>query len=492
MSKKLTTRSEDYSKWYNELVNKADLAEPSDVRGCMVIKPYGYAIWEKMQTKLDKMFKDTGHQNAYFPLLVPKKLFEAEEKNAKDFAKECAVVTHYRLINDPKNKGKLIVDPEAKLEEELIVRPTSEAIIWSTYRKWIQSYRDLPILINQWANVVRWEMRTRLFLRTSEFLWQEGHTAHTSKKEAINEAKLINDLYAEFAEKFMAIPVIQGIKSESERFAGAVETYCIEALMQDGKALQAGTSHFLGQNFAKAFDVKFTNKEGDLDYVWATSWGVSTRLMGALIMTHSDDNGLVLPPNLAPIQVVIVPVYKSEDQFNNISIVANKIKDSLILNGVSVKYDDRDNFKPGYKFNEYELKGIPLRIVIGPRDLEKNQIELARRDTLTKSIISINEIAKYVPKLLNQIQEDLFEKAKSFREKNITKVDDFDQFKEVINKKGGFVLAYWDGTIETEEEIKRATKASIRCISYENNDEPGNCVYSGKPSKKRVFFAKSY
>ena len=492
MSKKLTSRSEDYSKWYNELVSKADLAEQSDVRGCMIIKPYGYAIWEKIQSELDLMFKETGHQNAYFPMFVPKKLFEAEEKNAEGFAKECAIVTHYRLINDKNKKGKLVVDPEAKLEEELIVRPTSEAIIWSSFKKWIQSYRDLPILINQWANVVRWEMRTRLFLRTSEFLWQEGHTAHSTKEEAINEAKLINDLYSKFAEDFMSIPVIQGVKSESERFAGAIETYCIEALMQDGKSLQAGTSHFLGQNFAKAFDVKFANQEGKLDYVWATSWGVSTRLMGALIMTHSDDNGLILPPKLAPIQVVIIPIYKDEVQFDEVSKFANDIKDSLIRKKISVKYDDRKNFKPGYKFNEYELKGVPIRISIGPRDIDQNQVELARRDTLEKSLIPKNKISKYIPKLLNQIQENLLNKAKNFRDKNITKVDDFDEFKRIIKTKGGFVSAHWDGSLATEDEIKKLTKATIRCIPYEYKGEKGSCVFSGKPSMRRVLFAKSY
>ncbi len=492
MSKKLTSRLEDYSKWYNDLVSKADLAEQSDVRGCMIIKPYGYAIWEKIQSELDIMFKSTGHQNAYFPMFVPKKLFEAEEKNAEGFAKECAVVTHYRLISDKNNSGKLIVDPEAKLEEELIVRPTSEAIIWSSFKKWIQSYRDLPILINQWANVVRWEMRTRLFLRTSEFLWQEGHTAHSKKEEAIKEAKLINDLYAKFAEDFMSIPVIQGIKSETERFAGAIETYCIEALMQDGKSLQAGTSHFLGQNFAKAFDVKFANQEGKLDYVWATSWGVSTRLMGALIMTHSDDNGLVLPPKLAPIQVVIIPIYKNQEQFDEVSKVAHEIKDSLSQTKISVKYDDRENFKPGYKFNEYELKGVPIRISIGPRDIKNNQVELARRDTLEKSLISKNDLSEYISKLLNEIQHNLFNKALSFRNENITEVDDFEEFKNIIKNKGGFISAHWDGSSETEEEIKKITKATIRCIPYETVGETGSCVFSGKPSKKRVLFAKSY
>jgi prolyl-tRNA synthetase len=492
MSKKLTTRSEDYSKWYNELVTKADLAENSAVRGCMVIKPYGYAIWEKMQAELDKKFKETGHQNAYFPLLVPKSLFEAEEKNAEGFAKECAVVTHYRLKNNPDESGKLMVDPDAKLEEELVVRPTSEAIIWSTYKNWIQSYRDLPILINQWANVVRWEMRTRLFLRTAEFLWQEGHTAHATRQEALDETILINDIYANFAENFMAIPVIKGVKSESERFAGAEETYCIEALMQDGKALQAGTSHFLGQNFAKAFDVKFASKEGKLEHVWASSWGVSTRLMGALIMTHSDDNGLVLPPNLAPIQVVIVPIYKGAEQLAAITEVALAIKQQLLDLGVSVKFDDRDNVKPGFKFNDYELKGVPLRIAIGPRDLEKNQIELARRDTLTKSYEPIAELGTVIPNLLKEIQETLFTKAANYRDDHITEVDDFETFKEILNTKGGFVSAHWDGTSESEEAIKKATKATIRCIPYVSVSKEGSCVFSGKPSVQRVLFAKAY
>ena len=492
MSKKLTKRSEDYSKWYNELVNKADLAENSAVRGCMVIKPYGYAIWEKMQAELDKKFKETGHQNAYFPLFVPKSLFEAEEKNAEGFAKECAVVTHYRLKNNPDQPGKLMVDPEAKLEEELVVRPTSEAIIWSTYKNWIQSYRDLPIKINQWANVVRWEMRTRLFLRTTEFLWQEGHTAHASRQEALDETLLINDIYANFAQNFMAIPVIKGVKSESERFAGAEETYCIEALMQDGKALQAGTSHFLGQNFAKAFDVKYATKEGDLEHVWASSWGVSTRLMGALIMTHSDDSGLVLPPNLAPIQVVIVPIYKGEEQLAEIAKVAHEIKEQLQELGVSVKFDDRDNVKPGFKFNDYELKGVPLRIAIGPKDLEKNQVELARRDTLSKSFVPKDKLAQMIPNLLNEIQEALFNKAEKFRDEHITEADNFDAFKEILNSKGGFVSAHWDGTSETEDQIKKATKATIRCIPYISELENGSCVFSGKPSAQRVLFAKAY
>ena len=466
----------------------ADLAENSSVRGCMVIKPYGYAIWEKMQSELDKMFKDTGHQNAYFPLFVPKSLFEAEEKNAEGFAKECAVVTHYRLKTDPDNDSKLIIDPEAKLEEELVVRPTSEAIIWSTYKNWIQSYRDLPILVNQWANVVRWEMRTRLFLRTAEFLWQEGHTAHATKEEALGETKLINKLYADFAENFMAIPVVQGLKSESERFAGAEETYCIEALMQDGKALQAGTSHFLGQNFAKAFDVKFATQSGGLEYVWASSWGVSTRLMGALIMTHSDDNGLVLPPNLAPIQLVIVPIYKGQEQLQSISSVADKIKKELTKAGISVKYDDRDNFKPGYKFNDYELKGVPLRIAIGPRDIEKKVVELARRDTLEKKIVPLEGLVDHIQIVLNEIQNNLFTKALNFREEHITEVDNFDEFKSVLSSKGGFLSAHWDGTPETEEAIKKQTKATIRCIPITEIQSEGKCVYSGKPSLKRVLF----
>ena len=492
MAEKLTSRNTDYSKWYNEIVVKAGLAESSAVRGCMVIKPYGFAIWEKIQSELDRMFKETGHQNAYFPLFVPKSLFEAEEKNAEGFSKECAVVTHYRLKNDPKNPTKLVVDDQAKLEEELIVRPTSEAIIWNTYKNWIQSYRDLPILINQWANVVRWEMRTRLFLRTAEFLWQEGHTAHATKKEALEETTLINNLYADFAENFMAIPVLKGLKSESERFAGADETYCIEGLMQDGKALQLGTSHFLGQNFAKAFDVKFANEDGKLSYVWATSWGVSTRLMGALIMTHSDDNGLVLPPNLAPIQVVIVPIYKGIDQLDKITIEANKIVNDLKSKGISVKYDDRDNFKPGYKFNDYELKGVPIRISIGPRDLENKTIELARRDNLTKSSVPMNSIVKEVEDTLKDIQSKLFNRALNFRNKNTTEVDNFEEFKRIISKQGGFVSAHWDGSNETELKIKNLTKATIRCIPIDNKIEKGKCVYSGKQSVGRVIFAKSY
>ncbi len=492
MSKKLTSRAEDYSKWYNELVVKADLAENSAVRGCMVIKPYGFAIWEKMQAELDKMFKETGHQNAYFPLFVPKSLFEAEEKNAEGFAKECAIVTHYRLQNDPDKIGKLRVDPEAKLEEELIVRPTSEAIIWNTYRGWIQSYRDLPLLINQWANVVRWEMRTRLFLRTAEFLWQEGHTAHATKDEAMIEAKLMNNVYATFAENFMAIPVIQGLKTESERFAGAEETFCIEALMQDGKALQAGTSHFLGQNFAKAFDVKFANKEGKQDYVWATSWGVSTRLMGALIMTHSDDYGLVLPPSLAPNQVVIVPIYKSEAQLDEITTVVNVIMSDLRGKGVTVKFDNRTTHRPGAKFAQHELQGVPLRIAIGPKDLENGTVELARRDTLTKEVIGLTDLADKVEGLMKEIQDALFNKALDFRNNHITAVDTFDDFKTILESKTGFISAHWDGTAETEDKIKELTKATIRCIPLETTAEDGVCVYSGKPSKRRVLFAKAY
>ncbi len=492
MSKKLTSRAEDYSKWYNELVVKADLAENSAVRGCMVIKPYGYAIWEKMQAELDRMFKETGHQNAYFPLFVPKSLFEAEEKNAEGFAKECAVVTHYRLQNDPDNKGKLRVDPAAKLEEELVVRPTSEAIIWNTYKGWIQSYRDLPLLINQWANVVRWEMRTRLFLRTAEFLWQEGHTAHATKTEALDEAKLMNNVYATFVENFMAIPVVQGVKTESERFAGADETYCIEALMQDGKALQAGTSHFLGQNFAKAFDVKFTSKEGKQDHVWATSWGVSTRLMGALIMTHSDDKGLVLPPNLAPNQVVIVPIYKTEEQLAEITEVVNGIMKDLRSKHITVKFDNRTTYRPGAKFAQHELQGVPLRIAIGPKDLENGTVELARRDTLTKEIIALDALTEKVEGLMTEIQETLFKKALDYRTEHITEVDTFDEFKTVLEGKGGFISAHWDGTMETEDKIKEITKATIRCIPLEGDVKEGLCVYSGKPSKRRVLFAKAY
>ena len=492
MSKKLTKREEDYSKWYNELVVKADLAENSAVRGCMVIKPYGYAIWEKMQAELDRMFKETGHENAYFPLFVPKSLFEAEEKNAEGFAKECAVVTHYRLQNDPDHPGKLRVDPDAKLEEELVVRPTSEAIIWSTYKGWIQSYRDLPLLINQWANVVRWEMRTRLFLRTAEFLWQEGHTAHATKKEAIIEAKQIQEVYATFAENFMAMPVIKGAKSESERFAGAEETFTIEALMQDGKALQAGTSHFLGQNFAKAFDVKYTSKEGKQEYVWATSWGVSTRLIGGLIMTHSDDLGLVLPPKLAPIQVVIVPIYKNDEQLDLISEKVVGMVKELRQKGISVKFDNRDTFRPGAKFAEYELKGVPIRIAIGARDVENNTVELARRDTLEKQIVTQENLVNFIENLLDDIQTNLFQKALRFRENHITEVSNFEEFKEVIEHKGGFVLAHWDGSEETEDAIKDQTKATIRCIPNDSVFEAGTCVYSGRSSTQKVLFAKAY
>ena len=492
MSKNLTSREKDYSKWYNELVVKADLAENSAVRGCMVIKPYGYAIWEKMQAELDRMFKETGHQNAYFPLFVPKSLFEAEEKNAEGFAKECAIVTHYRLENDPDNTGKLRVDPKAKLEEELIVRPTSEAIIWSTYKNWIQSYRDLPILINQWANVVRWEMRTRLFLRTAEFLWQEGHTAHETKSEALIEAEKMNSVYANFAENYMAIPVVKGLKSESERFAGAEDTYCIEALMQDGKALQAGTSHFLGQNFAKAFDVKFTNKEGKLNYVWATSWGVSTRLMGALIMTHSDDKGLVLPPKLAPYQVVIVPIFKTDSEFDRISDLANKITKDLQEKNISVKFDNRTTHRPGAKFAQHELQGVPLRLAIGPKDLENKTVELSRRDDFSKSIIPIDSIEEKIPLVLEDIQQSLFLRANKFRLENTTKVDSFDEFKEVLKNKGGFILAHWDGSTETENKIKQLTKATIRCIPLDSDKATGKCVFSGKDSDQRVLFAKAY
>jgi prolyl-tRNA synthetase len=491
MAKELTKRSENYSQWYNDLVVKADLAENSAVRGCMVIKPYGYAIWEKMQAQLDSMFKATGHVNAYFPLFIPKSFFSKEASHVEGFAKECAVVTHYRLKNDPEGKG-IIVDENAKLEEELIVRPTSETIIWNTYKNWIQSYRDLPILCNQWANVVRWEMRTRLFLRTAEFLWQEGHTAHATKQEAMEEAEKMIRVYADFAENFLALPVIMGAKTANERFAGALETYTIEALMQDGKALQSGTSHFLGQNFAKAFDVTFTTKEGTLDYVWATSWGVSTRLMGALIMAHSDDNGLVLPPKLAPIQVVIVPIYKGEEQLALISEKAVKIKNKLELLGISVKYDNRDTQKPGWKFAEYELKGVPIRIAIGPRDIEQGTVEVARRDTLTKEIYPISGIEHTILELLESIQTNIYQKALRFREDNTIEVNSYDEFKKAIEKQSGFVLAHWDGTSETEEKIKQETKATIRCIPFNTKPEEGTCIYSGKPSKQRVIFAIAY
>jgi prolyl-tRNA synthetase len=492
MGKEIPTRSEDYSSWYNELVKKADLAEHSDVRGCMVIKPYGYTIWEKMQQSLDKMFKETGHVNAYFPLFVPKSMFEAEEKNAEGFAKECAIVTHYRLKSDPQNRGKLIVDPDAKLEEELVVRPTSEAIIWNTYKKWIQSYRDLPLLINQWANVVRWEMRTRLFLRTSEFLWQEGHTAHATQEEAIAETEQMLNVYAEFAETFMALPVVKGKKSAGERFPGAVETYCIEAMMQDGKSLQAGTSHFLGQNFAQAFDVKFASKEGKLDYVWGTSWGVSTRLMGALIMAHSDDDGLILPPKLAPIHVVIVPIFRNEDELSKVTVAVDPIIKSLRQQGLSVKFDNRDTHKPGFKFAEWELKGVPVRLAIGPRDLENGTIEVARRDTKTKETRQLQSVATEIPKLLDDIQSTMFERALKFRNGLITEVNSFDEFKRVLDEKTGFVLAHWDGTIETETAIKEESKATIRCIPLDAKEEEGKCIYSGKPSARRVLFARAY
>jgi prolyl-tRNA synthetase len=490
MAKKLTTRKEDYSQWYNEIVQGADLAENSGVRGCMVIKPYGYAIWEKMQAELDRMFKATGHVNAYFPLFIPKSYFNKEASHVDGFAKECAIVTHYRLKNAEDGSG-LIVDPTAKLEEELIVRPTSETIIWNTYRKWIQSYRDLPILINQWANVVRWEMRTRLFLRTTEFLWQEGHTAHATKKEAVEETEQMIGVYADFAKNFMAMPVIQGFKSENERFAGAEDTYTIEALMQDGKALQAGTSHFLGQKFAKAFDVKFTTKEGKKEFVWASSWGVSTRLIGALIMTHSDDHGLVLPPKLAPFQVVIVPIYKGNEQLEAVSKVANKVKKSLEEKGISVKFDNRDTHKPGWKFAEYELKGVPLRLALGTRDLENGTIEVARRDTLEKETYQITDIENKVEHLLSQIQDNLYKKALTFREEKTYKADSKEEFKKLIEK-GGFVYAHWDGTSETEALIKEETKATLRCIPLQAKKESGICLFSGKSSDQRVLFAKAY
>lgn len=491
MGKKLTKREEDYSKWYNELVIKADLAENSGVRGMMVIKPYGYAIWEKMQAELDRMFKETGHENAYFPLLIPKSYFSKEASHVDGFAKECAVVTHYRLKTGEDGK-EIVVDESAKLEEELIIRPTSETIIWDSYRKWIQSYRDLPLLINQWANVLRWEMRTRLFLRTAEFLWQEGHTAHETKAEAIEETKKMQGVYADFAENFMAMPVVKGTKTESERFAGALDTYTIEAMMQDGKALQAGTSHFLGQNFARAFDVKFTTKEGKQDYVWATSWGVSTRLMGALVMSHSDDQGLVLPPKLAPIQLAIVPIYKSAEQLEQINERVSVLAKALRAEGVSVKYDNRTTYKPGWKFAEYELKGVPLRLAMGPRDLENNTAELARRDTLEKEVLSQDVLVDRIKNLLVEIQENLFQKALDFRDGLITEVNDFDEFKAVLEKKGGFVSAHWDGSSATEEKIKSLTKATIRCIPNDAPKEEGNCVLTGAKSHRRVLFAKAY
>ena len=491
MSKGLPKRSEDYSLWYNELVKRADLAENSAVRGCMVIKPYGFSIWEKMQAALDKMFKDTGHSNAYFPLFIPKSYLSKEASHVQGFAKECAVVTHYRLINSPDGKG-VIVDPEAKLEEELIVRPTSETVIWSTYKTWVQSYRDLPLLINQWANVVRWEMRTRLFLRTTEFLWQEGHTAHATRQQAIEETERMLEVYAEFAEKHMALPVIKGYKTANERFAGAEETYCIEALMQDGKALQAGTSHFLGQNFAKAFDVKFATQAGGLEYVWGTSWGVSTRLMGALIMAHSDDEGLVLPPLLAPIQVVIVPIFKGKEQLDTLLAKAKEIKDALTQKGISVKLDDRDTQTPGFKFAEWELKGVPVRLAIGLRDLENGTVELARRDTKEKKSVLSAAVADYIEDLLKEIQAGMYVKAKQFRDSNITKVESYEEFKKVLDGKGGFVLAHWDGTGETEERIKEETKATIRCIALDAEEEQGMDMLTGKPSQRRVVFARAY
>lgn len=492
MAKEITTREQDYSQWYNDLVIKGSLADYSAVRGCMVIKPYGFTLWENMRDVLDRMFKETGHQNAYFPLFVPKSLFEAEEKNAEGFAKECAVVTHYRLKSDPENKGKLIVDPEAKLEEELVVRPTSEAIIWNTYKDWIKSYRDLPILVNQWANVVRWEMRTRLFLRTAEFLWQEGHTAHATAEEAIEETKKMLEVYATFAEEYMALPVIRGVKTPSERFAGAEDTYCIEALMQDGKALQAGTSHFLGQNFAKAFDVKYLTKENKLDYVWATSWGVSTRLIGALVMAHSDDDGLVLPPRIAPLQVVIVPIYKGDEQKQKIDAAVSKLHGDLKKLGISVKYDDNENTRPGWKFAEYELKGVPVRVALGARDLEAGVVEIARRDTKEKSSLPLEGIADHIKNLLEDIQQNLYNRALVFREAHTTEVNTWDEFVKTLDEKGGFVSAHWDGTAETEDAIKEKTKATIRCIPLDAKKESGTCILTGKPSAQRVLFARAY
>lgn len=492
MSKELTSRSEDYSQWYNDLVIKGSLADYSAVRGCMVIKPYGFALWENMRDQLDRMFKETGHQNAYFPLFVPKSLFEAEEKNAEGFAKECAVVTHYRLKTDPARKGKLMVDPDAKLEEELVVRPTSEAIIWNTYKDWIQSYRDLPLLINQWANVVRWEMRTRLFLRTAEFLWQEGHTAHATREEAIEETEKMLDVYATFVEQYMALPVIRGVKTPSERFAGAEDTYCIEALMQDGKALQAGTSHFLGQNFAKAFEVKFLSRENKQEYVWATSWGVSTRLIGALIMAHSDDDGLILPPRIAPLQVVIVPIYKGEEQKAQIDERVHQLMNELKTAGIRVKYDENENVRPGWKFAEYELKGVPVRIAIGARDLQNGVAEVARRDTKEKASIGLEGLAEHVKTLLEEIQQNLYNRAFQFRKEKTTRVDSWDEFVKVLDEKGGFVAAHWDGTDETEEAIKEKTKATIRCIPLNNAPEEGRCILTGKPSTQRVLFARAY
>ncbi len=492
MGKELTTRAADYSQWYNDLVIKGGLADYSAVRGCMVIKPYGFALWENMRDQLDRMFKDTGHVNAYFPLLVPKSLFEAEEKNAEGFAKECAIVTHYRLKADKDNKGKLMVDPEAKLEEELIIRPTSEAIIWNTYKGWIQSYRDLPILINQWANVVRWEMRTRLFLRTAEFLWQEGHTAHATKEEAVEETEKMLGVYADFVEQYMAVPVIRGVKTPNERFAGAEDTYCIEAMMQDGKALQAGTSHFLGQNFARAFDVKFSDKNNTLDYVWATSWGVSTRLIGALIMAHSDDEGLIIPPKIAPMQVVIVPVYKGDDSKPTIDAKANELAAQLKKLGIRVKFDNNDNSRPGWKFAEYELKGVPVRIAMGLRDIENNTVEVARRDTKEKKVMSIDGLSETVVQLLDEIHQNIYNKALAFQQDHISTADTWEEFEKLLDGKGGFVSAHWDGTAETEDAIKEKTKATIRCIPLNNKQEEGKCILTGKASKERVLFARAY
>ncbi len=492
MAKELTSRAEDYAQWYNDLVIKSNLADYSAVRGCMVIKPYGYALWENMRNALDVMFKETGHVNAYFPLFVPKSLFEAEEKNAEGFAKECAVVTHYRLKTDPDRPGKLMVDPDAKLEEELVVRPTSEAIIWNTYKNWIQSYRDLPLLINQWANVVRWEMRTRLFLRTAEFLWQEGHTAHATQEEALEETRKMLDVYADFAENWMAVPVIKGVKTANERFAGAVDTYCIEALMQDGKALQAGTSHFLGQNFAKAFDVKFSDKENKLTYVWATSWGVSTRLIGALVMAHSDDGGLVLPPRIAPLQVVIVPIYKGDEQKAMIAEKALAIVQQLKKKGISIKFDDNENTRPGWKFAQYEMQGVPVRLALGIRDIENNVVEVARRDAKTKETVSLEGIDVFVEQLLDAIQTNIYQKALAYRNEHITSVNSWDEFMEVLDNKGGFVAAHWDGTSETEDKIKELSKATIRCIPLDNQQETGACILTGKSSVQRVLFARAY
>ncbi len=492
MSKEITSRETDYSQWYNDLVLKGELADYSAVRGCMVIKPYGFALWENMRDQLDKMFKDTGHVNAYFPLFVPRSFLEKEEDHAEGFAKECAVVTHYRLKNNPDKKGTLMVDPDSKLEEELIIRPTSETIIWNAYRDWIKSYRDLPLLINQWANVVRWEMRTRLFLRTTEFLWQEGHTAHATAEEAVEETEKMLDVYADFVENYMAVPVIKGVKTANERFAGAVDTYCIEALMQDGKALQAGTSHFLGQNFAKAFDVKFLSKENKLEYVWATSWGTSTRLIGALVMAHSDDEGLILPPKIAPVQVVIVPIYKGDEQKKEIDVKIHELIAELKQSGIRVKYDDNDNTRPGWKFAEYELKGVPVRLAIGARDLQNNVVEVARRDTKEKMCVSMDGLSGYIAGLLEEIQQNMFNKAKAYRDAHITPADSWDEFKKLLEEKGGFISAHWDGTGETEEKIKEETKATIRCIPLDNVQEEGKCIYSGKPSKQRVLFALAY